>query len=119
MKAPDQALIAVHTTVANHDDARRLAREGITARLAACAQLEPIESHYIWKGALVEEPEIRITFKTTAARRPALMAWLRREHPYEIPAITAQPLQDPDPAYLSWVGEQTRPLADQRGTPRS
>jgi periplasmic divalent cation tolerance protein len=116
MTAPDEALIAVHTTVASHDDARRLAREAITARLAACVQLEPIESHYIWKGALVEEPEIRITFKTTGRRRQALMAWLRREHPYEIPAISSQSLQDPDPAYLRWVGEQTQPLTPAKHT---
>jgi periplasmic divalent cation tolerance protein len=111
MTAPDEALIAVHTTVANHDDARRLAREVITARLAACAQLEPIESLYIWKGELVEEPEFRITFKTTRTRLQALMQVVREAHPYEIPAITATPQQDPDPDYLNWVVGQTRPLA--------
>jgi periplasmic divalent cation tolerance protein len=111
MSADDALLLAVHTTVASHDDARRLSREVITAGLAACAQLEPIESLYIWKGELVEEPEIRITFKTTRQRLQALMKVIREAHPYEIPAITATPLQDPDPAYLSWVVGQTHPKA--------
>lgn len=111
MTANEEVLLAVHTTVANHDDARRLAREVIMARLAACAQLEPIESVYIWKGALVEEPEFRITFKTTRQHLQALMEVVREAHPYEIPAITATPQQDPDPGYLSWVVGQTRPPA--------
>lgn len=109
MTAPLDTLIAVHTTVANHDDARHLAREVITAGLAACAQLEPIESVYIWKGELVEEPEFRITFKTTRQHLQPLMEMVRGAHPYEIPAITATPQQDPDPDYLSWVIGQTRP----------
>lgn len=111
MTADEEVLLAVQTTVANQDDARRLAREVIRAGLAACAQLEPIESLYIWKGELVEDPEIRITFKTTRQRLQALRKVIREAHPYEIPAITATPLQDPDPAYLSWVVEQTHPKA--------
>lgn len=111
MTADKEALLAVHTTVANHDDARRLARQVIRAGLAACAQLEPIESLYIWKGELVEEAEIRVTFKTTRQHRQALMEVIRETHPYDIPAITATPLQDPDPAYQRWVIGQTQPNA--------
>lgn len=111
MTADEEVLLAVHTTVADHDDARRLARQVIRAGLAACAQLEPIESVYIWKGELVEEPEIRITFKTTRQRRQALMEVIREAHPYDIPAIAATPLQDPDPAYRSWVIAQAQPGA--------
>jgi periplasmic divalent cation tolerance protein len=92
MGTPESSLLAVLTTVANRDDARRLARQMVRAGLAACAQLEPIESIYVWKGELVEEPEIRITFKTTRQHRQALMELLREVHPYEIPAIMATPL---------------------------
>jgi periplasmic divalent cation tolerance protein len=109
MGTPESSLLAVLTTVANRDDARRLARQMVRAGLAACAQLEPIESIYVWKGELVEEPEIRVTFKTTRHHRQALMELLREVHPYEIPAIMATPLQDPDPAYRRWVIEQTLP----------
>lgn len=51
MSTPESSLLAVLTTVAKRDDARRLARQVVRAGLAACAQLEPIESIYVWKGS--------------------------------------------------------------------
>ena len=63
-------LIAVVTTVEKAEDARRLSRDAVESRLAACAQLEPIESTYFWDGALEDAREIRITFKTRAGLWP-------------------------------------------------
>ena len=111
MTAPAETLLAVITTVANTGDARRLVRQVVRAGLAACAQLETIESVYLWKGELVEEPEIRISFKTTSQRRQALMELIREAHPYEIPVILAVHLSDVDPAYRRWVIEQTQTKA--------
>lgn len=45
-------LIAVTTTVASAEDARRLAQAVLEQRLAACAQVEAVVSHYRWDGAL-------------------------------------------------------------------
>ncbi len=44
--------LAVFTTVGSLDEARRIAREVVERRLAACAQLSTIESFYRWKGAI-------------------------------------------------------------------
>ncbi|MBE9172575.1 divalent-cation tolerance protein CutA [Cyanobium sp. LEGE 06143] len=105
----EQQLLTVHTTVANQDDAWRLARRVVTRRLAACAQLQPIDSLYLWKGELVEEPEIRISFKTTRGQQRALMEQIREAHLYEVPEISTTPLQDVEPAYRRWLIEQVQP----------
>jgi periplasmic divalent cation tolerance protein len=44
--------LAVFTTVGTLDEARRIARTVVERGLAACAQLSPIESFYVWKGAV-------------------------------------------------------------------
>lgn len=104
-------ILSVTTTVASLEDARRLARAMVEARLAACAQIEPIESFYIWDGAVQQEGEQRLTFKTTDARYGALEAALRAAHPYTLPMIVALPLHFVLADYAAWVEETTRPLA--------
>jgi periplasmic divalent cation tolerance protein len=99
----EEDVCVVTTTVASLEDARILARRVVEERLAACAQVEPIAaSFYVWDGRLCEEPEVRVTIKTTGARLAALQALFSREHPYELPQFTAVRC-DASPEYAGWV----------------
>ena len=102
-------LLAVHTTVASLDAARRMARALVERKLAACAQIGEIESLYAWQGALANERELRILFKTTEARVAELEAAIRELHEYELPAIHAVALEHVDPAYGRWIEEGCTP----------
>lgn len=96
------ALCVVTTTVPSEAIARQLARSLVQSRLAACAQTEPISSHYHWQDALHEEPEWRVVFKTLPDALPRLSQRLRAEHPYEVPQMlmrTEQCAAD----YAQWV----------------
>ena len=46
------SLLAVYTTVASREEALTMAKALVERRLAACAQIEEIESVYRWEGAL-------------------------------------------------------------------
>jgi periplasmic divalent cation tolerance protein len=105
--APPSDVIAVVTTVANLDDARRLARTIVERRLAACAQLAPIESFYVWQGALQNEAEVRVLFKTTRARWPSLAAAIVELHPYALPEIHATECAAVHAPYAQWVADNT------------
>jgi periplasmic divalent cation tolerance protein len=102
-------LLAVCTTVASLEAARRMAGALVERRLAACAQIEEIESFYAWQGRLANEPEFRILFKSTEARYPALEAAIRELHDYELPAIHAVALDTVEPAYAKWIEEGCTP----------
>lgn len=101
------AALAAVTTVGNLEDARRLAREMVTRKLAACAQLSQIESFYEWDGALQNEPEVRIVFKTTEACWLALEQAIVALHPYALPAVHAVRLDHVHEPYARWLAEQT------------
>ena len=93
----------VTTTVASTADGRKLARELVERRLAACVQLDAIEaSVYRWEGRLCEDGEVRLTIKTTGSRVPELQAHFTRSHPYAVPQFTAWPCRAGD-AYAQWV----------------
>lgn len=102
-------LLAVFTTVAGLDAARRMARELVERRLAACAQIGEIESFYVWQGEVANDREFRILFKSTEARYPALEAAIRELHEYELPAIHAFALERVEPAYGRWIEEGCTP----------
>lgn len=95
----------VVTTVGTREDALRLARAAVEQRLAACAQIEPIDSVYRWQGAVHEDVELRLLFKTAPARVDALLELLRSLHPYELPALHALAVDKADDAYAAWVAQ--------------
>lgn len=103
------SLIAVFTTVGTADDARRIARELVQRRLVACAQISPIESLYVWQGALCEEGEFRLLLKTTAGHYTAVETAIRELHPYTLPAIHAVALEPVSEPYAQWVVDSVDP----------
>ena len=104
-------LLAVFTTVADSEQARRLATAAVEQGLAACVQAEPNRSTYRWKGAMADDNEVRLVFKTTKQRYAALERWLLAEHPYELPALYALPVSEASSAYEAWVRESVRAVA--------
>jgi periplasmic divalent cation tolerance protein len=102
-------ILLVTTTVAERADADRLARLLVEQRLAACAQIERIDSVYHWQGALQQSAEWRVLFKTTEAHYAALEAALLDAHPYELPAVVAVQAHTVSVAYAQWVHTACRP----------
>jgi periplasmic divalent cation tolerance protein len=97
----------VYVTAPDRAVARKLARLVVRERLAACANLAPIESLYWWKGKLQESDEVLVIFKTRRALAKALMTAVKAAHPYEVPCIVAYPMIDALPAYAQWIDEET------------
>lgn len=98
-------LSAVTTTISSAEGARRLAIAVLEQRLAACVQVEAVRSHYRWDGALQEEGEHRLVFKTLPGAVPALLGALRALHPYDLPELLVQPLQSTK-EYADWVRQE-------------
>lgn len=97
----------VLTTAPNPDVAQQLA-EGLVSRgLAACVQILPITSYYLWKGELCRDSELLLLAKTTTARYPDVEAHIRESHPYEVPEIIRLPIEAGWEPYLAWVRENT------------
>jgi periplasmic divalent cation tolerance protein len=101
-------LLAVCTTVGSREAALKLAHAAVEARLAACVQIAPIESVYVWQGAVQQEGEFRLMFKTTTTRYDALARMIVDRHPYELPAVYALPVAECTEDYRAWVIENTR-----------
>lgn len=88
--------------------AEALAQSAVEARLAACVNLiDSVRSIYRWEGAVCNEPEVQLLFKTTRERTDALRDLIAREHPYEVPELLALPVDTSlsGESYLRFVRE--------------
>jgi len=98
----------VYITVSSADEARKVGKEIVSRRLAACVNiLGPIQSMYWWKGNLQEDNEMVVIAKTTAALVPRLIERVKAVHSYEVPCIVALPLTEGNPDFLNWIAQET------------
>lgn len=99
-------VLLVLSTFPDAATARRIGRELVKQRCAACANiLPPIESIYWWEKKVESGNETLVLFKTTADRYAALETTLKQLHPYEVPEIIAVSVAQGLPDYLRWVRE--------------
>ena len=100
--------ILVLSNCGTAEEAGRVARALVEARLAACVNVVPgVLSLYHWQGAIEEAAECTLLIKTTRQQFPALCTELRRVHSYQVPEIIAIPIVDGDAAYLDWIDRES------------
>jgi len=98
------SFLAVLSTFADIETARRIGRTMVEEKLAACANIVPqIESIYHWQGKIESNGEVLVIFKTMRERYSAFAERLRSLHPYETPEIVALEIAGGLPAYLKWI----------------
>ena len=101
----DEMYVAVTTTVGTKQFASDLAHSIVSARLAACVQIQAVQSVYRWEGEVRSEPEWRLAIKTASGRYAELEKHIRANHSYEMPEIVRVAIAGGSREYLAWVGE--------------
>jgi periplasmic divalent cation tolerance protein len=100
--------LILFTTLPDQDSASKLARQLVEARLAACVNiLSPCRSVYRWQGQLNEDGEIPVIIKTRSENYDRVEAFVRQNHPYEVPELVALDITRGLPEYLAWLNEET------------
>jgi periplasmic divalent cation tolerance protein len=108
--------ILVYTMCGSEEEARRIARLLVEARVAACVGITAgVESVYQWKGNVETAREWALTIKTRAALYPQVEQAVRAAHSYETPEIIAVPIVAGLPAYLEWIDQETAAVAGEPG----
>ena len=85
-------LTLIYTSWPSHDEARQVARQAITDKEAACVHISSMGvSVFEWGGKHEESPECMVLFKTPVDRKARLGEWIRKHHPYKVPAFMLFP----------------------------
>ncbi len=97
----------VLTATASADAAADLAQKIVAAKLAACVQVLPIQSYYVWRGEARNDAECLLIIKARVVQYTALEDFIRTHHAYEIPEIVQLPIAAGFSGYLRWMDEAT------------
>lgn len=93
-----------YITCPSREQAARVARHLLEARLIGCANILAIDSFYWWKGAIEDGAECVLLAKTFADKADAVEAAVRAVHPYDVPCIARLPVALNDD-YGQWLAE--------------
>jgi len=100
--------IVVFITASNEDEAARIAKALIGARLAGCVNLiKNIRSIYSWQGKVEDETDVLMIVKTQKSLFDSLMKKVKELHSYTVPEIIAMPIVKGSEDYLKWLREVT------------
>ncbi|TGL87593.1 divalent-cation tolerance protein CutA [Leptospira congkakensis] len=94
----------VYSTFSSEEEAKQIAKQVVTERLAACANIiKGMDSVYIWNGEMEESSEIVCLLKTTKDKSELLMQRIKELHSYDVPCIVLWPIVSGNPYYLDWL----------------
>ncbi len=99
----------VYITCANIEEAKKIGREIVEKRFAACANIiDKIDSFYWWEGKLQEDKEALIIAKTRSSLVNELIKKVKDIHSYECPCIVTLPVLEGNTDFLEWIIEETK-----------
>lgn len=98
----------VLSTFESENQAEPIIKEVLNAQLAACIQVMDIRSHYVWDGAVCNDKEVLVLFKTSERLYNELKELLEEIHPYDTPEIIRVPIESGASAYLQWIDDVTK-----------
>ncbi len=105
--------VVVLCTCGDEGEARRIARDLVESKLAACVNILPsVQSIYRWQGQVETAQEIPLLIKTASERFPELQQRIIHLHSYETPEIIALPVSMGSDKYLAWIKESVQVLIE-------
>jgi periplasmic divalent cation tolerance protein len=103
----------VLVTVPDLETTERIAEVLIEKRLAACANIWPVNSIFRWKDGIERSSEFALTLKIWSTDFPSVVQVVSGLHPYELPCIVKYEISDGSQTFLDWIkGSTERPKAD-------
>jgi len=98
--------IIILVTVGNEKEARRIARELVAQRLAACVNIiSQVESFFKWKGKLDRAKEFILVIKSKKGLFSKVVALVKKMHSYEVPEIISLAVPKGERKYMEWWDE--------------
>jgi periplasmic divalent cation tolerance protein len=100
--------LIVFITASNDDEAVKIARALVEARLAGCVNIiKDIRSIYRWEGKIEDDAEVLMIAKTRKHLFDSLMKKVKEIHSYTVPEIIAMPIVEGSEDYVKWLKEVT------------
>jgi periplasmic divalent cation tolerance protein len=108
MPVSDPQYCVVLTTTDSEQSAQAIIDVVLGRKLAACVQVLPMNSHYLWEGTIKNEKELLLLLKAKASDFGELEAAIRSVHHYHTPEVISFAVESGYKGYLDWISQVTR-----------
>jgi len=99
----------IYITAGNMEEAKKIGRELILSRLAACVNIiDNMHSMFWWEDKIQEDREVILIAKTKESLVTELIETVKSVHSYDCPCIVSLPISDGNKAFLAWIVQQTK-----------
>jgi periplasmic divalent cation tolerance protein len=110
----------IYITTKNKEEARKIGRELVEKKLAACVNIiDNMNSIYWWEtplnkkdltgqGKIQDDNEAVLIAKTKESLAEELIKKVKETHSYDCPCIVGLPIVNGNEDYLKWIGENTK-----------
>jgi len=103
-------IIILLSTFSTIDEANKISKLAIESKIAACANIFPINSIYSWNENIENTNEYLVIYKTTDKKIKQLRKFLEENHSYEVPEIIDFELNHTNSKYLDWIIQSTQSI---------
>ena len=101
--------ILVLCTINSIESAKRISRELVGEKLAACVNIIPnLTSIYSWENKIVEDSEFLMLIKTKERLFEELKSRIVQLHEYDVQEIISFDIKDGLDKYLNWIKQETK-----------
>lgn len=98
-----------YITAGSLEEAEKLAKMLVEARLAACINIIPhMKSFFYWEGEAQKDEEVLMVGKTRSVLLEKVVEKVRENHSYDLPCVVSWNLDGGNPAFLDWINEETK-----------
>ena len=100
--------IVVLSTTDGEEPARKIAKELVERRLAACVNIVPrVHSIYRWRGKVTQDDETMLIIKSRRPLFEKIREAIRELHTYDVPEVISFDIARGDAEFLGWIREST------------
>lgn len=99
----------VYITAKDKEEARKIGKELVKVRLAACVNIiDKMNSMYWWEGKIQDDNEAILIAKTKESLVPKLIKKVKSLHSYSCPCVISLPILEGNKEYLKWLQRETK-----------
>lgn len=100
--------ILILCTCGSVEEGAKITQALLKKRLAACVNMLPVRSRYLWKGKIESSDEQLLLVKTVSSSFEAVRECIASIHSYEVPEIIAVKIQRGSKSYLEWISGEVK-----------
>lgn len=95
-------ILLFYIPAASNSEAISLGQKAIENRIAACANIFPVQSIFPWNGTIQTEHEFVLVLKTLPFLQDKVEEFISSHHSYEVPCIMSW-LAEVNESYGMWI----------------